>query len=162
MIELFHGATAVIEKPNCSAGRENLDFGRGFYLTGMSEQAARWAMRISADRNEPPVINVYSLDLEKVKAHYNCLVFSEYNNEWLEFIVSSRTGKCPWMGYDYIEGGVANDRVIDTVNLYSLGLMSSETALSELSKHRPNNQICILNQDIVDKYLIFKTSYNCE
>ena len=33
--------------------------------------------------------------------------------------------------------------------------MELSTALRELSKHRPNNQMCILNQDIVDKYLIY-------
>ncbi|MBQ7575660.1 MAG: DUF3990 domain-containing protein, partial [Bacteroidales bacterium] len=55
-----------------------------------------------------------------------------------------------------IEGGIANDRVVDTVNLYSLGLMDEETALSRLSEHQPNNQICILNQEIIEKYLSFK------
>ena len=57
--------------------------------------------------------------------------------------------------YDYIEGGVANDRVIDTVNLYLAGLMTQETALARLSEHKPNNQICLLNQSLTDKYLIF-------
>jgi len=32
------------------------------------------------------------------------------------------------------------------------------TALGELAKHRPNNQICILKQAVVDKYLIFQKS----
>ena len=62
----------------------------------------------------------------------------------------------PWADYDIIEGGIANDRVVDSVNLYSLGLMDEETALSRLSKHQPNNQICILNQEVIEKYLFFK------
>ena len=33
--------------------------------------------------------------------------------------------------------------------------MDLNTALGELSKHQPNNQICLLNQDIINKYLIF-------
>lgn len=57
--------------------------------------------------------------------------------------------------YTLDEGGVANDRVIDTVNLYMSGLMDLGTALRELSKHQPNNQMCILNQEILDKYLIY-------
>jgi hypothetical protein len=36
--------------------------------------------------------------------------------------------------------------------------MSEEMALQELSKHQPNNQICILKQEVVDKYLIFQKS----
>ena len=57
--------------------------------------------------------------------------------------------------FDYIEGGVANDRVVDTVNLYIAGLIELSTALRELSKHQPNKQICILNQEIIDKYLVY-------
>jgi len=159
MIELYHGATMVIEHPICSAGRDNLDFGKGFYLTSLPDQAGRWAVRMASDRKETPIINVYSTDVESIKSHYKCLVFKEYDKDWLEFIVSSRIGNRPWAGYDYIEGGIANDRVIDTVNLYTMGLITSDTALAELSKHRPNNQVCILNQDIIDRFLTFKNSY---
>ena len=57
--------------------------------------------------------------------------------------------------YDYIEGGVANDRVIDTVYLYMAGLMDENTALLRLSQHQPNNQMCILSQELINKYLVF-------
>ena len=60
--------------------------------------------------------------------------------------------------YDYVEGGVANDRVVDTVNLYLAGLIELSSALRELSRHQPNNQICILNQDIINKNLIYDGS----
>ncbi|MBR5440960.1 MAG: DUF3990 domain-containing protein, partial [Prevotella sp.] len=55
--------------------------------------------------------------------------------------------------YDYVEGGVANDRVVDTVNLYMTGLMDIDTALHRLAQHQPNNQMCLLNQGFLDKYL---------
>lgn len=69
--------------------------------------------------------------------------------------MASRTEQNPAKDYDYIEGVVANDRVVDTVNLYMQGLMTLETALARLSEHRPNNQICLLNQQLTDKYLRF-------
>ena len=50
---------------------------------------------------------------------------------------------------------MANNRVIDTVNLYIVGLMDMSTALGRLAQHRPNNQICILNQEIADNHLIY-------
>ena len=78
-----------------------------------------------------------------------------YDREWLEFIVASRRGQKVADEYDYIEGGVANDRVVDTVNLYLLGLMHIETALGRLAQHQPNNQMCLLSQEITDKYLIY-------
>jgi hypothetical protein len=60
--------------------------------------------------------------------------------------------------YDYIEGGIANDRVIDTINLYIQGLVDSATALQQLAFYKPNNQICLLNQELTDKYLCFYES----
>lgn len=38
-IVVYHGATQVIEQPICRLGRANLDFGQGFYVTDMREQA---------------------------------------------------------------------------------------------------------------------------
>lgn len=61
----------------------------------------------------------------------------------------------PWAKYDIIEGGVANDRVIDTVELYTIGILDKASALGRLSEHQPNHQICILNQEILDRYLKF-------
>ena len=65
----------------------------------------------------------------------------------------------PWAQYDVVEGGVANDRVIDTVELYTIGILDKVSALGKLSdhqpNHQPNHQICILNQAILDKYLKF-------
>lgn len=72
-----------------------------------------------------------------------------------QLIIASRRGLNPVANYDYIEGGVANDRVIDTVNLYMSGLMSADVALQRLAQHQPNNQICLLNQNITKKYLTY-------
>lgn len=162
MIELYHGATHIIERSDCSAGRDNLDFGKGFYMTAMSGQAERWALRLASDRHEKPTVNVYALDIDIVRAQYRCLIFTEYDKDWLDFIVSSRSGSKPWADYDYIEGGIADDRVVDTVNLYTMGLMTADVALAELSKHRPNNQVCILNQELADGCLKFRKYYFCE
>ena len=153
---LYHGATMRVEHPLCNFGRENLDFGRGFYLTDLRKQAEEWAARQADARKEKGVLNVYEFDRDSAIKEYRYLLFSAYDRNWLRFIVDSRNGKKPWTAYDIIEGGIANDRVIDTVNLFSLGLMDEETALARLSEHQPNNQICILNQDVVDKYLSFK------
>ena len=74
---------------------------------------------------------------------------------WLDFVVASRNGMKPWAQYDVVEGGVANDRGIDTVELYTIGILDKASALGKLSEHQPNHQICILNQAILDKYLKF-------
>jgi len=42
---VYHGSTKEIQKPDLNYGRFNLDFGNGFYVTTISEQAEKWAMR---------------------------------------------------------------------------------------------------------------------
>lgn len=156
MITVYHGGTQTVERPVCMFGRENLDFGRGFYITPLLKQASDWAAATAKRRNSSALINVYSIDREAVIKEGKCRIFNAYDHEWLDFIVTSRRGLNPAAPYDYIEGGVANDRVIDTINLYMAGLMDSDTALRRLAMHRPNNQICLLNQVLTDKYLIYE------
>ena len=60
--------------------------------------------------------------------------------------------------YDMVEGGVANDNVIDTIEDYENGFITAEQALGQLKYKKVNHQICILNQEIVDKYLSFTSS----
>lgn len=152
-ITVYHGGTEIIEHPICTIGRPRLDFGCGFYLTDIESQAKQWALFTAKKRGAQAVINTYLLDKEAIIKNARCKIFTAYNLEWLEFVVASRRGLNPAVGYDYIEGGVANDRVIDTVNLYMAGLMGPDMALQRLAQHLPNNQICLLSQNIVDKYL---------
>ena len=48
---LFHGSTNIIEHPLVHVGREHLDFGRGFYLTNIEDQASGWAKKLKLSRN---------------------------------------------------------------------------------------------------------------
>lgn len=154
-IIVYHGGTEFVDKPDCKRGRKNLDFGQGFYVTDIRDQAVKWAENMSRSRNRPALLNRYRLNREAIIKEKHCKIFDAYDVQWLEFIIANRSGQDIAKQYDYVEGGVANDRVIDTINLYIAGLMELSTALRELSKHRPNNQMCILNQDIIDKYLIY-------
>ncbi len=81
-ITVYHGSTEKVENPICRFGRKHLDFGQGFYVTNLREQAVAWANNTARNRKIP-----------------------------------------------------------------------IEIALEELSKHQPNNQMCILYQDIINKHL---------
>lgn len=153
---VYHGGTERIEMPVCKFGRKNLDFGYGFYVTNLREQALSWAYNMAKSRNMPALINRYKLDRDAVLREAKCKIFKSYDEEWLEFIVANRSGENVADEYDYVEGGVANDRVVDTVNLYIAGLIELSSALRELSKHQPNNQMCILNQEILNRYLVYE------
>jgi hypothetical protein len=154
-IIVYHGGTEAIENPDCKLGRKNLDFGQGFYVTDIREQAVKWAENMGRNRNKPALLNSYIMNRQAIVQEARCKIFEAYNEEWLEFIIANRTGENIAAKYDYIEGGIANDRVIDTVNLYTAGLMELNTALRELSRHQPNNQMCLLSQSIINEYLIY-------
>ena len=154
-VVVYHGSTVSVEHPDCQRGRTNLDFGQGFYVTDIRKQAEDWA-RLTADRRKTTsILNRYVLQREAIISEARCKIFKAYDEDWLEFIVANRQGQPVNDVYDYVEGGVANDRVVDTINLYMAGLMDKATALRRLSEHQPNNQICLLNQELTDKYLIF-------
>lgn len=44
---VYHGSYCKIERPLLSFSREKLDFGKGFYLTPIREQAERWCRRFA-------------------------------------------------------------------------------------------------------------------
>jgi hypothetical protein len=42
---LYHGSDVEVAHPDPTIGRKRLDFGPGFYVTPMAEQAEQWAVR---------------------------------------------------------------------------------------------------------------------
>ena len=137
-------------------GRKKVDFGQGFYLTKLKSQAESWAKTVAArkGRTSKPILSAYDFDYDIVTSEeYRVKVFESYNLEWLDYVVDCRRGGMKQQQYDIVEGGVANDNVIDTVEDYENGIITAEQALGQLRYKEVNHQICILNQEIVDKHL---------
>ena len=53
-----------------------------------------------------------------------------------------RTGK-DTSSYDIVSGGVANDKVFDTLELYFQNLIDKQAALGKLRYEKPNWQVCL-------------------
>lgn len=113
---LYHGSCTVIQSPNIVYSRERLDFGKGFCLTNICDQARSWALRFRY-RKCPCIVNVFELDYESVQKKYCVKTFESYDKEWLHFIIHNREGQ-PVDDYDVIIGGVANDKVFNTIELF--------------------------------------------
>nr|WP_279192282.1 DUF3990 domain-containing protein [Bacteroides intestinalis] len=64
-----------VKQPLCNAGCPNLDFGQGFYVTDLREQAVNWAQCQSVGRELRPQLNVYKLNIERVRSRCRCLHF---------------------------------------------------------------------------------------
>lgn len=161
MITLYHGSYIAVPSPLVGLGRKKVDFGQGFYLINLHNQAKAWAETIAErkGRNTKPIVSAYTLDYSSVKnGGFRVKVFDSYNLEWLEYVIDCRRGGEMQKQYDIVEGGVANDNVIDTVEDYENGIITAEQALGQLRYKRINHQICILNQEIIDKFLTFKNS----
>jgi hypothetical protein len=71
----------------------------------------------------------------------------------LDYVIDCRHGGFIHKQYDLVEGGVANDNVIDTVEDYEKGIITAEQALGQLRYKKVNHQLCILNQEVIDNYL---------
>lgn len=155
---LYHGSYCRIEKPDLSFSRDKLDFGKGFYLTPIKEQAERWCARYSKV-GKSAVINVYELPDELPDSPmWRIKHFTAYNEEWLDYIFDCRKGSDAYKQYDIVTGGVANDRIFATLDAYFAGYMSKEMALEKLKFEHPNHQVCLLNQSLIDKHLHFTES----
>ncbi|MGE9978724.1 DUF3990 domain-containing protein [Prevotella sp. SGI.167] len=151
-----------IEYPEISKGRTKVDFGQGVYLTGIKSQAEKWS-KVIAIRKGPafrPIVNMFELNEDLFNlSDFRIKRFKEYNIEWLQYVVDCRRGGNLQKQYDLVEGGVANDNVIDTVEDFENGRITAEQALGQLVYKQVNHQICIRNQQIIDKYLQFVSSY---
>ena len=157
-MKLFHGSTEIIEKPLVSYGRADLDFGKGFYTTDLQEQAEKWVQRFLL-LGKKGYVNVYNFENADIQKKCRYKKFNEYNEEWLDFILVCRSGGNEYLNYDIIEGGIANDKVFNTVELYFSNLIDKTTALNRLRFEKPNNQICFVNQEILQSVLHFESFY---
>ena len=150
----FHTSNMIVPEPDVRHARLHLDFGIGFYLTPLEQQARDYGQRFIR-RGEPAIMNVFELAEEITDA--NRKVFPAYDGEWLDYVVACRKG-LPHQHFDVIEGGIADDNVFDTVDLYLQGVYTREQALDQLRWKKPNYQLCITSQRVLDHYLQFINS----
>ncbi len=148
---VYHSSYVVVDKPDVAHSREALDFGKGFYVTVLREQALRYAERFVL-RGRKAYLNVY--ELADGWRDGNVKVFPSYDEEWLDFISANRS-LLPVERYDAVEGGVANDRIFRTVELYAAGEIGKDEALVRLRYEKPNHQICLASQRLIDGYLTY-------
>lgn len=152
---LYHGSFVEIKKPDLKYSRQNVDFGRGFYTTPIYEQAVKWCGRFKR-RGKDGIISYYEFD-ENAHSKLNVLRFDSYSEEWLDFILTCRRGM-DTSNYDIVIGGVANDKVFNTVELYVDDLIDKIEAIKRLQYDKPNMQICFRSDISLEQYLRFEGS----
>ncbi len=151
---LYHGSFVVVDKPNLIHSRPNVDFGKGFYTTPIYDQAEKWCGRFKR-RGKEGIISSYELD-EAAYEELKVLRFDAYSEEWLDFILNCRSGQDNTY-YDLVIGGVANDKVFNTVELYFDGLIDKKEAINRLRYEKPNLQMAFRTEEALS-YLKFEGS----
>lgn len=152
---LYHGSNIEVVKPDLHYSRKNVDFGMGFYTTPLYEQAVKWCGKFKR-RGGQGIVSHYFFDEKQYNA-FKILKFDSYSEEWLDFILNCRSGN-DTSDYDIVIGGVANDKVFNTVELYFDNLIDKSEAIKRLRYEKPNQQICFRTQAVMDGFLRFEGS----
>lgn len=121
-MRLYHGSNTDIISIQLSLCRPYKDFGQGFYLTDIYEQASNMAKRVAKLYGGKPLVNVYQIDDQFTKySNLNIKMFDlSPSEEWAIFVMNNRnrsfrTYSDPLCNqdnkYDIVIGPVANDDI---------------------------------------------------
>ena len=155
---VYHGSNVIVDVPDTKHSYRPLDFGKGFYVTTVNEQAERWARRkaniCGADKG---IVNVYQM--KENLTGLSCKCFGEDLNEWIDFVCRCRDGENDYLQYDLIKGKVANDKVFRVVDMYHSGIWDKERALKEIKVYSNYEQIVFITQKALAQLLDYDSFY---
>ena len=143
-MKVYHGSFVAIEEVDlnrCEVGR---DFGKGFYVTKLYEQAQTWAKIKGKEKRTKGIVTEFEYEESICRAmKLKTLYFDDYNNDWFDFVVLNRKNidEEQIHDYDIIEGPVADDKITKQIDRYIEGTISKEQFLNDLI-HYPSHQIC--------------------
>lgn len=154
---LFHGSSEIVKCPDILHSYRALDFGKGFYVTSVREQAERWARRKADLVGGKAIVNQYQMSDDTTGLRVKS--FSEDLAEWIDFVCDCRDGKPVYQQFDLIIGKVANDKVFRVVDMYHSGIWDRERALLEIRAYPNYDQIAFISQDAINQLLTFDRSW---
>lgn len=145
---LYHGTNADFDKIDLNKTRPYKDFGKGFYLTDIRQQAFDLGKKRSDIWGGTPVVQEYQFD-EKILTtdELKFLRFDKPTAMWADFIFKNRSRSENFLhDYDIVQGPIADDGVAYLLNLYEDGLRTLEELAKELEYKKLNNQYCFLTE----------------
>jgi hypothetical protein len=162
MIKVYHGSYAAIEAVDLTLCETGKDFGQGFYVTRLYEQAEIWAKRKS--KQSGGIVTGFEFNenicrMMKLKV----LRFDDYNDEWLDFVVLNRKNDSDRQAHDcdIVEGPVANDRITTQVDRFIEGRISRKQFLNDLI-YRPSHQICFCTVQSLQALTLSKGGFDID
>ena len=140
-ITLFHGSNQDFERVYLEKSRNKRDFGRGFYMTTLKNQAVRWAQNMFT-RHGGLGRYVYEFVLD-ISPDLRIKQFNEVDHEWLDMVKRNRVNGGTQHNYDVVWGPVADDDTMRTLALFVAGIYTEDMALQQLSFFKPSDQVSI-------------------
>jgi hypothetical protein len=147
-MKVYHGSSVPIDEIDLSKCKPHKDFGRGFYVTKLYEQARIWADTIGKESLSGGFVTEFEFhEYVFEDDELRTLRFEDYDDAWLDFVAFNRNklNKVKH-GYDIVEGPVADDYVSYRIKLYLRGKLSRARFLEELKFKRPTHQICLCSK----------------
>jgi hypothetical protein len=145
---LYHGSRLEVARIDLECCRPNKDFGRGFYLTSLKEQAIEWAVKVTRRNGKgDAVLNIYEFNEDVSDLNY--LAFSEPDSEWAQFIINNRNRTFQDFQnrlsnhdnkYDLVHGLVANDDISTILETFLLGILPVSQLSEALIYKKLNDQ----------------------
>jgi hypothetical protein len=148
---LYHGSNVDIQSISLTACRPFKDFGKGFYLTDIPEQATRMANRVSRIYGGTPIVNVYEINDDVcTDESLNIKDFGqETSEEWARFVMNNRNKMytdylnplCNLDAkYDIVIGPVADDNMAMLFRQYENELIDFDTLLQGMIYKKTSSQ----------------------
>ena len=151
---VYHGSSEKVPHPDVDHSFRALDFGKGFYVTSVREQAERWARRKASLTGGRAVVNQYHMSEDF--SGLRIKTFSDDLAEWIDFVCDCRDEKNVFQQYDLIIGKVADDKVFRVVDMYHSGIWDRKRALLEIKAYPDYDQIAFITQTAIDQLLNFE------
>lgn len=158
---VYHGSIQAVEVPDVLHSFRNLDFGRGFYVTTMRDQALKWARR-KADILDEDIAFLNAYEMGEVPQSLSWKDFADDLEEWIDFVCACRDGDTRYEEFDLISGKVADDRVYRVVDMYHSGVWDKARAIKEIRAYPDYDQIAFITQRAIDQLLVFDSAEEVE
>lgn len=150
-MRLYHGSNLDIKEIKLAMCRPYKDFGQGFYLTVIREQAENMARRVAMLYGGEAVLNQYDLDEKSLMGKdLKIKNFGEKTSEeWARFVKNNRNRKFTDVSspesnidnkYDIVIGPIANDAMAILFRQYENGMIDFDTMLKGMEYKETTNQ----------------------
>jgi len=140
---LFHGSNTEVSRIDLSKYTKYKDFGQGFYMTSIKQQACEWAKKVTRRFNTgKPTLSIFEFDDNSAATagdNLKTLKFAEPDEKWAVFVINNRNHDFLNHNnilsnhdnkYDLVHGFVANDDISAILDTFLMGILP----ISEISK----------------------------